>query len=135
MYNSAQEANDAFYRAFQDLDAERMFSIWSGRASDLCVHPGWPPLRGPDPIAQSWRDIFTNMPFVRIRIDEVSIHQVGEMARVHCIENLFAVIEDMTLHSQVACTNLYEAIDGKWQMVLHHGSPIGTPHAAGPLDA
>ena len=53
-------ANQEFYLAFSGLDIDHMARVWSGGEDDLCVHPGWLPLRGWNAIRTSWEQIFQN---------------------------------------------------------------------------
>ena len=119
-------SNSAFYEAFSKMDYDAMAALWSQRESDVCIHPGWSILRSWREIRESWRAIFANTGFMELEISELNISIHGTLARVTCVENLFMVVEGQTLHSQVACTNLFEQLDGAWRIVLHHGSPIAT---------
>ena len=47
--DDAQAVNAALYEAFETADVDRMQRLWDDVAPDavVCVHPGWPMLRGP----------------------------------------------------------------------------------------
>ena len=125
--NSAiKQANLAFYGAFEALDFDAMSRVWAQRTEDVCIHPGWEVLTEWKNIKESWRAIFANTAFVRIEVSEVNIEVLGEVARVTCIESLFSVIEGQTIHSQVACTNLFVQTPEGWRLTLHHGSTIAS---------
>ena len=119
-------ANQAFYTAFEAMDLSQMSGVWAQREGDCCIHPGWDILCGWVPIRESWRAIFANTNFMRVDLTEVTAEIVGDVGRVCCVENLFSVIDSQTLHSRVACTNLFVRQDGAWKMILHHGSPIAS---------
>ena len=51
-------ANDAFYRAFESLDIDRMRAVWLNGASISCIHPGWGALVGWPAVMESWEQIF-----------------------------------------------------------------------------
>jgi ketosteroid isomerase-like protein len=129
MSDAIRLANQAFYDAFQNLDLAAMVPVWSHRESDACIHPGWPILVGWDKVHESFERIFENTSFMRFELIEVDIHDFGDVARVTCVENIYAVQGSQSLHSQVACTNLFERIEGDWRMVLHQGSPMSLTRA------
>ena len=121
--------NDAFYDAFRRLDLDAMAAVWSRSDADVCIHPGWPILRGWDDVEQSWRGIFEGAGFMRVDTNEVAIVVTGDIARVTCMEGVFSVHEGMTVQGSIAATNLFHRERDGWKMVLHHGSPIGATAA------
>lgn len=126
-------ANSAFYKAFGAMDYDAMAAVWAQRASDICVHPGWPFLRGWKDIRAAWQAIFAGTGFMQVSLSEVTVEITGPVARVCCVENLYSVYEEQAVASQVAATNLFLYTDRGWRMTLHHGSPIGsTPVEAEP---
>ena len=127
-------ANEVFYEAFEALDLDRMKDVWSCGERDVCIHPGWEMLIGWSEIRDSWRAIFANTGYMRFRASDVKIRLSDEFGWVSCIENIFSVIDGHTIHSRVACTNLFLQADGRWQMILHHGSPIASAQAIQPMD-
>ena len=58
--DKAQSANEQFYKAFNKRDIKLMKGVWGNGAIVTCVHPGWAPLIGLDPILDSWTGIFEN---------------------------------------------------------------------------
>ena len=40
------QANEAFYRAFESLEVDRMRAAWRDASHVKCVHPGWMLLEG-----------------------------------------------------------------------------------------
>lgn len=124
--------NDAFYRAFEALDYEAMAACWSQRPSDTCVHPGWAPLHGWPSVRDAWRTIFANTNYMRVRPADVRIRAHGGLAVLTCVEELYSVADAVTVQGAVACTHVFEQIDGAWKLVLHHGSPIAATQHPSP---
>lgn len=116
-------ANRAFYTAFSAFDMDAMQAVWSQRDSDVCVHPGWPPLVGWPAIRQSWANIFGGAAFMRVAPVDEQVVVRGDMARVLCMESLYTVQDGVTRQGQVVTTHVFERVDGLWRMVLHHASP------------
>ena len=123
---SLLEANTRFYSAFESMTMSSMVTIWAKRPEDCCIHPGWEILNGWPEIRESWRAIFANTNFMRIKLDEVSAEVMGPVGRVICVENIFTIIDNQTIHSRVASTNLFLQINDSWKLVLHQGSPIAS---------
>ena len=120
-------ANKSFYTAFEAMTMADMGQVWAKRPEDRCIHPGWETLNGWVEIRESWRAIFANTSFMRIELTDVSAELIRpDVGRVCCVENLFSVIEGQTIHSRVACTNLFLRLDDGWKLILHQGSPIAS---------
>ena len=120
----AQLANESFYEAFNKRDIEGMKQIWGKDECITCVHPGWPPLKGFEPILNSWAGIFENSGDMEIRISDVQVRASEGLAWVSCTEKLFTIAESGVLASQVFATNLFQVEGDTWKMVMHHASPV-----------
>jgi len=121
---TVREANLSFYRAFESLDRASMEDIWSKDAPVMCVHPGWPKLRGWDVVMGSWERIFDNTSMMQFTITEAEIAVDGDLAFVVCTENITSVTDGRVSEAKVQATNIYRRRDGQWLMVHHHGSPV-----------
>jgi ketosteroid isomerase-like protein len=112
-------ANAAYYRAFSAGDFASMSRIWAD--DDLsCVHPGWMPLVGREPVIESYRAILTGPNRVRIAYRDDTAIVTGDEGRVVCIE----IVAGSAL---LAATNIYRRVGGAWRMVHHQASPIALP--------
>jgi len=120
------DAVQSFYDAFNEMSLEAMASSWSQRDEDVCVHPGWEILRGWRSIRESWRVIFANTGYTRVRLSDLTLDQVGDAAWVCGVENLYTVIGQHTFHSRVAAVNVLIRTSEGWKVTAHHGSPIAT---------
>jgi ketosteroid isomerase-like protein len=112
-------ANAAYYRAFSGGDFAAMSRIWADDAVS-CVHPGWMPLVGREPVIESYRAILTGPNRVRIVHRDDTAIVTGDEGRVVCIE----IVEGSAL---LAATNVYRRVGGAWHMVHHQASPIALP--------
>ena len=126
------EANQAFYRAFESLDIEKMELIWLRDSKIVCIHPGWRKLTGWGPIMNSWERIFDGVFEMKFELRDLHLLVNGDMAVVVTEENLTQRGYDGTMRTQVLATNIYERVGSRWLMVLHHGSPIIQPAADEP---
>ena len=114
-------ANASFYEAFERRSLEAMASVWDHGDGVVCVHPGWPILRGWPAVEESWRRIFNGPGRNQFIITNDAVVVLGSIAWVTLDENLV----DRTATGTIAATNLFVRDDDGWKLVLHHGSPVG----------
>ena len=114
-------ANAAFYDAFEQRSMEAMRHVWDHSERVVCVHPGWPILRGWPDVEESWRRILEGPGRNQFIVTNDAAVVTGDVAWVTFDENLV----DRTTTGTIAATNLFVRIDGRWKLVLHHGSPVG----------
>lgn len=108
-------ANEAFYRAFADRDAEAMDEIWSRTAPVACVHPGWGPLYGREAVMRSWFAIIRNAESPAIRFHDARAVVHGDSACVLCFEEID--------ENWLVATNAFVREGSLWKMVHHHSGP------------
>ena len=120
MFEEVLAANRAFYEAFESRDLDRMAEAWERSERIVCIHPGWPVLRGWDDVMRSWKGLFEGPQHLQfILTNEVASVQES-IAWVTVDENLL----DAGTGGTVAAVNMF-AFDGtRWRMVVHHGSGI-----------
>lgn len=113
-------ANQAFYDAHERRDLAAMVEVWDHTDRAVCIHPGWPILRTWPVIEESWRRIFAGPGRNQFILTNESVAIDGDLAWVTLEENLV----DTGATGTVAATNLFGRADGRWRLVVHHGSPI-----------
>jgi ketosteroid isomerase-like protein len=114
-------ANQAFYDAHEARDLDAMTHVWEHSPRVVCVHPGWPILRGWDNVMQSWAGIFRGSGRNQFILTNESHVVIGDAAWVHLDENLV----DTDGAGTIAATNMFaHSPTGLWRMVAHHGSPV-----------
>lgn len=121
---SALAANQGFYDAFNRQNLDMMKAVWLDGGESVCIHPGWPVLRGFDPIIKSWGDIFDHTDHLEIKLTDVNVLVAGELAWVSCQENLFSINMQGVQQAAVHATNLFKRDNGAWKMVLHHAAAV-----------
>ncbi len=110
--DEVQAANSVFYRAFAAGDFAAMDGLWSDREDVVCIHPGWPPVRGRDDVMASWRGILADPPRPAIHAVDEDVHVMGEAAMVVCCEAIGEIF--------LVATNLFVREHGYWRLVHHH---------------
>jgi hypothetical protein len=86
----------------------------------VCIHPGWPILRGWAQVGDSWSRILEGPGRNQFILTNVAVAVVDGMAWVTLDENLVQGASTGT----IAATNLFAGVGGEWRMILHHGSPV-----------
>lgn len=114
-------ANTAFYEAHEERNLGAMQAVWEHSDRAVCIHPGWPILRGWNAIEESWRQILAGPGRNQFIITNQVIEVAGDVAWATCDENLVAPGGTGT----VAATNIFARdAEGRWLLVAHHGSGV-----------
>lgn len=122
MFPSPQDAEAAFYEAFERADLSAMMAVWAEDEDIVCIHPGGPRLVGLDQIREGWRRIFANGPPLRFQISGQQVLR-GTLLSVHSVHENVTVRTERTARPPIIATNVYLLTDRGWRMVVHHASP------------
>lgn len=127
--DAVAEVNAALYEAFETADVDRMAAVWDERDPDsvVCVHPGWPMLRGRPQVLRSWSAVMAGTDYVQFFLTDVHVSVEGDTAVVTCTENILTSVEEMGLsrgNVAVAATNVFRRRGDGWRLQVHHGSPV-----------
>jgi ketosteroid isomerase-like protein len=117
---AVRTANQAFYDAHEARDLDAMAAVWEHADRVVCVHPGWPILRGWEAVEDSWLRIFGGPGRNQFIVTNDIVTVAGDTAWVTLDENLVADGATGT----VAATNVFVRTDDGWRLTLHHGSPV-----------
>lgn len=112
--------NQAFYDAHEARDLTAMAAVWEQTDRAVCIHPGWPILRGWAAVGDSWRRIFEGPGRNQFIVTNEAVAIDGDVAWVTCDENLVTSGGTGT----VAATNVFSRTPQGWRLVVHHGSPV-----------
>jgi ketosteroid isomerase-like protein len=137
---AVQQANADYYAAFEARDLDLMAEVWERSDRVAVTHPGWPTLHGWARVAGSWDAIFANTAYIQFVLTDEVVNVSGEMAWITCDENILQTGssreggEDVAelQGGRVAAVNVFTLTDGRWRMVLHHGSPVAVGEADSP---
>jgi len=127
-FASAQDAEQAFYRAFEHADLGEMMAVWAEDEDIVCVHPGGGRHSGVVEVRESWRQIFSQGPRLRFRLAGNRVSS-GRMLSVHSVYEHVTVAGDPRPTHPILSTNIYLLTDRGWRMLVHHASPLA-PEAA-----
>ncbi|HXZ48426.1 MAG TPA: nuclear transport factor 2 family protein [Usitatibacter sp.] len=123
LYPTPDDAENAFYDAFERGDLAAMMAVWAEADDVVCVHPQGPRLVGFEAVRESWGQIFAGGSQVRIQVSETHRFD-GPTVAVHSLVESLAPAGGGASGS-VHATNVYELTEGGWRMVVHHASLLG----------
>lgn len=124
--NTPEQAESAFYSAFQTADLEAMMAVWSKDENIVCIHPHGPRLTGTVDIRNSWHQIMENSPRMSMRIDSLNA-VISEEIAIRFVNEHILVGSNVEPEFTIMATNIFQRTSGGWRMILHHASP--TPEA------
>ncbi len=118
--DAVREVNRRFYSAHEAQDIEQMIAVWKHGPDVVCIHPGWPILRGWEAVVDSWRRIFAGPSDNQFIVTNDQVNIANGVAWVTLDENLMSAAGTGT----IAATNILLKTNGEWKVVHHHGSPV-----------
>lgn len=122
IFTTPQDAEAAFYEAFEKADLDAMMAVWADDDDIVCVHPGGIRLSGMAPIREAWRRIFAGGQTLRFQLrQQQSLN--GMTLAVHSVYELISVAGEARARNPVIATNIYMRTANGWRMVVHHASP------------
>ena len=121
LFSTPDEAETAFYDAFERANVSAMMAVWAESDDVVCVHPQGPRLVGFEAVRESWVRIFAGGARLRVRTVEGRDFNSPTLA-VSCVIELLAAPEENAPVTQVFATNVYELTENGWRMVAHHAA-------------
>jgi len=120
-----EAANAALYAAFETADVDAMQDVWDDvdPGALVCVHPGWPMLRGRSAVLRSWSAVMAGTEYIQVFLTDVHVTVVGDSAVVTCTENVLTSA-DVGENASVVATNVFVRRPDGWRLQVHHGSPV-----------
>lgn len=120
-----EQANARLYSAFETGDVDLMESVWDEEDGDalVCVHPGWPMLRGRAAVLRSWSAVMAGTDYIQFFLTDVKVSVRSQTAVVTCTENVLTSV-DVAQNASVVATNVFVRRTGGWRLQVHHGSPV-----------
>jgi len=117
--------NTALYEAFERADVDAMAAVWDDVDPDavVCVHPGWPMLRGRGHVLRSWSAVMAGTDYVQFILTDLQVHVGTETAVVTCTENMLTSVAELT-GAAVVATNVFVRRPSGWRLQAHHASPV-----------
>jgi len=119
MFSTPDEAEAAYYRAFERADHDLMSEVWLASDHVSCIHPLADEIHGHRFVLASWRAIFHNQGPTPVAHTATEKHLAGPLAVHLGIETL---TRNDAEHAFLA-TNVFQLERDGWRMLSHHASP------------
>ena len=128
LFPTPDDAETAFYEAFERRDLAAMMAVWAESDDVVCVHPRGVRLTGFDAVRESWAQIFAGSEGpLRVRATEVRRFDGNSVAVHTLVEVLGTPGTAPEAAASICATNVFELTDGGWRMVLHQATPLAQP--------
>ena len=121
-YATPEEAEQAFYAAFEKADLQAMMAVWADSDFVECIHPMGSRVQGRAAVLDSWQEIFEGGLRVQLRLSNVHRTQDSLLA-IHVVYEHLRVPGQPSEYPPVIATNIYQLLEQGWFMVQHHASP------------
>ena len=80
LFDSAELAEMAFYRAFEANDLAAMMAVWDDAEDIVCIHPMGPALSGRGAVIDSWREILSGGVAMRFSLEKVQTYTANNLS-------------------------------------------------------
>ncbi len=121
-YNTPQQVEAAFYRAFEAGDLAAMMQVWDAAADICCIHPMGKALTGPAQVSEGWASIFSSGQSLEFTLESLHWRVEGDLA-VSVLYEHIRVRGETRPRPPMLATNVYRRRPDGWRMWLHHASP------------
>jgi uncharacterized protein (TIGR02246 family) len=122
LFPTPDDAEAAFYDAFERGDLAAMMVVWAEGEDVVCVHPSGPRLTGFEAVRESWMQIFAANMKLSVSVTDARRLDGPSVA-------VRSVVESITAPGAadspqfVNATNVYVLTDAGWRLAMHHASP------------
>ena len=118
-FASAEEAEAAFYSAFEMGDVQLMDAVLA-KNNVSCIHPGSLPIIGREAVMDSWSQILNNQATPVFYADVLSRSVVDDMTIHLVMERIASSHQPDADISLVLATNVYVREKQGWRLQMHH---------------
>lgn len=131
LFDTPEQAEMAFYRAFETNDLDAMMAVWDDTDDIVCIHPMGPAMNGRNAVFDSWREILSGGVAMRFSLEKVQTFAADNLS-IHLLNEHIDVASGNRVAPMTA-TNIFRLSAHGWHMVSHHASPnpgtqIGKSH-------
>ena len=124
---AVEQAVRSLYTAVESGDLDLMGAVWHDSDEVVCVHPGWPALRGRSAVLRSWAVVMAGTPYIQFFLTDLVVRVQGDTAVVTCAESLLTGAAEGAegfVGAQAVSTKVLLRTPGGWRVTLHHSSPV-----------
>lgn len=129
LFPTPDDAETAFYDAFERGDLAAMMVVWAEGEDVVCVHPSGPRLVGFEAVRESWMQIFAGGTKLSVRVTDSRRLDGPSVAVRSVVENVNVAGREGP-GQRVSVTNVYVLTDAGWRIAMHHASAPEEPESA-----
>lgn len=129
--NSVQEAESAFYSAFEHLDVDLMKATWLNSDEAFCIHPGGPAHSGYETVVRHWSYVLGGSVPTPVSYRIIQAIEKENFA-THLVQEMVGPEGDQVV---ILATNNYVRSSEGWRMLSHHASLPPMASADRPQDS
>src|SRR5712671_3815193 len=109
LFPTPDDAETAFYDAFERADVAAMMAVWAESDDIVCIHPQGPRLAGFEAVRESWAQIFAGGAQLRVRTTEERRFD-GQTLAVHNVIELVAAPGGESEPTHVMASNVFDSL-------------------------
>ncbi|MEA3413689.1 MAG: nuclear transport factor 2 family protein [Pseudomonadota bacterium] len=126
-FETAQDAEDAFYDAFEEGSIDAMMAAWAARDDIVCIQPMRHQAIGRQAVRDAWQEVFSSDARLEVEVHHQHWAESDDCA-IHIVHEQLTMNGDTRNRPPpIVATNLYRNYGDGWLMVLHHASPPPPP--------
>ena len=122
LFPTPDDAEAAFYDAFERGDLAAMMVVWAEGEDVVCVHPSGPRLTGFEAVRESWMQVFAANIKLSVRVVD-GRRLDGPSVAVRSVVESITAAGSQEAPQLVNATNVYVLTDAGWRIAMHHASP------------
>ena len=125
-FQTAQEAEDAFYDALDERNTDLMMRVWDDSPDIACLLPMQPLVVGGE-VRNMLRDLLRSDVPIDIHVGHVKWVEIGDIA-IHYVEERTSQPSPRGPAPPLYATNVYRRRgESGWTMILHQNAPPPPP--------
>jgi ketosteroid isomerase-like protein len=130
-FATAQAAEDAYYDALEERDADLMARVWDDSPDAACMLPMQPLVHGVE-VRNMMRELLRSKVPLDIRVSHIRWVDLGDVA-IHFVEEHNNAAKAPPGAPGIYATNVFRRRgDAGWTMILHQNSPPPPPDGPPP---
>jgi len=127
LYNTPQEAEDAFYDALDEGNLDQLLSVWAEADDISCLLPMYPMTQGRQGVVDVFAQLFSQGHGVSLAIAHLSWIETDDMAIHQVEETILAAPPDTPPPPPFYGTNIYRKDSTGWRLIVHLNAPTPPP--------
>jgi len=125
-FDTPTDAEDAYYDAIEEVDLDKMMSVWEDSTESTCLLPMRPLQNGTEAIRELWQPMLDPKMQLNITVNHIQWIEQGDIA-IHLLEELVTLSETAERQPPIYAINIYRRGDDGWRLLSHINSPAPPP--------